>query len=108
MVTCGANGNIIVQNGADFFDLSSSDDYSNLILKLTSPDEEEQFPAEFFEVDEALTGDERAKAERYSEFFSDFADRRVAKLEEIDAPTFEQREASIRAFIERLKQDNDR
>ena len=108
MITCGANGNVVVQNGTESFDLSSSDDYSNLVLKLTSPDEREHFPAELFEVDKGLTGDERAKAERYSEFFSDFINRRAAKLEEIDVPTFEQREASIRAFIERLRRENDR
>lgn len=103
MITCGAAGNIIVRDGTESFDLSTSNGYSNLVLRLTSPDEREHFSAKLFEVDDNLAGTDRAKAERYSEFLSDYAKRREAKLEEIQDLTAEQRRASISEFIRQLE-----
>lgn len=108
MITCGTDGKVIVQLGeGKSFDLSASDQYADLLLWLTSPDERVQIDESDFEVDETLDGNNRAKAERYSDFISAFLKRRKDKLSESRALTAEKREESIKEFIEYLRQESE-
>ena len=107
MITCGTEGKVIVQIGKDSFDLSVSDEYADLVLRLTSPDTRIQFDESDFAVDESLVNESRAKAERYAQFLSDFLERRKDKLEEDETLTAEKREASIIEFIDNLKQKDE-
>lgn len=107
MITCGAEGKVIVQIGQESFDLSVSDEYAGLVLRLTSPDTRIQFSESDFAVDENLANENRAKAERYAQFLSDFLKRRKEKLEEDGLLAPEKREASIIEFIEKLKQKDE-
>ncbi len=103
MITCGDDGKVIIQLEGEIFNLSVSNEYADFILRLTSPDSKVQFCESDFEIDDKLDGDNRAKAERYSEFIADFLKKRKAKFEEDQMLTAEKREASIRDFIEQLK-----
>jgi hypothetical protein len=107
MITCGTEGKILVQIGQDSFDLSVSDEYANLVLRLTSPDTRIQFNESDFAVDESLANESRDKAERYAQFLTDFLERRKAKLEEDKTLSAEKREASIIEFIDNLKRKDE-
>ena len=103
MITCGDNGKVIIQLEGEAFNLSVSNEYADFVLRLTSPDARVQFCESDFKIDDKLDGDNRARAERYSEFVADFLKKRKAKFEEDQMLTAEKREASIRDFIEQLK-----
>lgn len=103
MITCDENGNVIVREGESSFNLSSSDEYAELVLLLTSPDKGVKVDAALFAVDENLSSGEKARADRYAAFLSDYAARRAAKFEADESIAAEQRDAAISAFIERLQ-----
>ena len=105
MIASGENGKVIVRDGEISFDLSKAEEYTALVLRLTNPDERVEFDAELFAVDESLTDEARAKANRYATFLSDFVRKRSEILKANKLLTAEQREAAIGAFIEQLKAD---
>lgn len=107
MITCGSDGRVIVNMDGSSFDLSVSDQYADLVLLLTSPDERVQVVESDFEVDEMLDGDNKAKAERYSAFICSFLKKRKEKLNEDLAITAEKREASINELIDYLAQEGE-
>lgn len=107
MITCGSDGRVIVNMDGRSFDLSVSDQYADLVLRLTSPDERVQIVESDFEVDEMLDGDNMAKAERYSAFICNFLKKRKEKLNEDQAITAEKREASINGLIDYLTQEGE-
>lgn len=107
MITCGDDGNVIVQLENESFNLSVTSEYADFILRLTSPDESILFNESDYGIDDELDGDRRAKAERYSAFICDFIARRKEKLDEEQMFTAETREAAIKEFIEHLKRGNE-
>ena len=89
--------------GGDSFDLSLAEQYAEFVLKLTDPNDQVELDEQFVSVDESLTGEAKAKADRYAAFLSSFVRRRAEKITEDKALTTEQREAAIDAFIDRLQ-----
>lgn len=103
MITCDANGKVIVRDGEDSFDLSLAEQYADFVLKLTDPSDQVELDEQFVSVDESLTGEAKAKADRYAAFLSSFVRRRAEIITADKALTTGQREAAIDAFIDRLQ-----
>lgn len=108
MITCGTDGKIAVEANGRTYDLASSEQYADFLLWITNPAATVSIDEGAFVVDVSTPEPNRAKAERYAEFLKEFANRRKSKLDGMDgSQTALEREASINAFIERLKSGNE-
>lgn len=104
MITCNEGGSIIIKTEDAVYDLSNSEQYANFLLWVTSPDEKKAIGGDAFEIADDVPDECRAKAARYADFLSDYAQRRTEKLTEMaKSLSAEQREARIKEFIASLK-----
>ena len=103
MIKTSSNGNIVIEVGGRSYDLSVSDQYADFLLWVTSPDEKTVIDQDMFKVAEDVPEEHQAKAARYADFLTDYSQRRQSKLNDIRKTlNSDQREADIKAFIERL------
>lgn len=103
MIKTSSNGNIVIEVGGRSYDLSVSDQYADFLLWVTSPDEKTVIDQDMFKVAEDVPEEHQAKAARYADFLTDYSQRRQSKLNDIRKTlNIDQREADIKAFIERL------
>lgn len=103
MMKTSSNGNIVIEVGGRSYDLSVSDQYADFLLWVTSPDEKTVIDQDMFKVAEDVPEEHQAKAARYADFLTDYSQRRQSKLNDIRKTlNTDQREADIKAFIERL------
>lgn len=103
MIKTSSNGNIVIEVGGRSYDLSVSDQYADFLLWVTSPDEKTVIDQDMFKVAEDVPEEHQAKAARYADFLTDYSQRRQSKLNDIRKTlNTDQREADIKAFIERL------
>lgn len=104
MIEASISGNIVIKAGGRSYDLSVSDQYTDFLLWVTSPDEKAAIDEDAFTVADDVPKEHREKADRYAEFLKDYSQRRQIKLSEIkQGLTTDQREDDIKAFISRLK-----
>lgn len=103
MIKTSSNGNIVIEVGGRSYDLSVSNQYADFLLWVTSPDEKTVIDQDMFKVAEDVPEEHQAKAARYADFLTDYSQRRQSKLNDIRKTlNTDQREADIKAFIERL------
>lgn len=108
MIKTNASGGIVVEVNDQVYSLSNTEQYTAFLMWLTSPDDVNAIPADAFKVDPNLSDELEAKATRYSHFLEDFAERREAKLAELEKSlTAEQRESAIDKFITELKGEDE-
>lgn len=104
MISTTNESEIVVKVGNKSYKLSSSKEYAEFLIWVTSPDPAIDISPDQFEVDPSVPDQDRPKAERYSEFLKGFAARRKEKLSTVDdGLTAEEREARIKEFINELK-----
>lgn len=103
MVTINKDGHVIISLDDLSYDLNVSKDYSDFLLKVTSPSSDVNLNEDCFTIEEGLDDDKSAKARRYAEFLIDFVQRREKQQDEAGKlSTAKEREEKIRAFIDRL------
>ena len=103
MVTINKDGHVIISLDDLSYDLNVSKDYSDFLLKVTSPSSDVNLNEDCFTIEEGLDEDKSAKARRYAEFLIDFVQRREKQQDEAGKlSTAKEREEKIRAFIDRL------
>lgn len=76
MVTINKDGHVIISLDDLSYDLNVSKDYSDFLLKVTSPSSDVNLNEDCFTIEEGLDDDKSAKARRYAEFLIDFVQRR--------------------------------
>lgn len=72
MVTINKDGHVIISLDDLSYDLNVSKDYSDFLLKVTSPSSDVNLNEDCFTIEEGLDDDKSAKARRYAEFLIDF------------------------------------
>lgn len=105
MIRSNVKGQIVVEANGKPYNLSVSEEYSNFLLWITTPNSDIAIDEKTFQVADDLAESERGKAERYAEFLADFAKRRKERLAEMNKSLSpEVREARVNEFIDRLNQ----
>ena len=82
MIKINERGDVVVATGADTYNLGDPEQYRAFLLWLTDPDGAVEIPASLFEIDQACPPAAVEKAERYSVFLSEFADKREKAIAE--------------------------
>lgn len=101
MLSVNEEGHVIISLDDSSYDLTISKDYSDFLLRVTSPSS--NLNEGCFEVEEGLDDDRNAKALRYSEFLVDFLQRREKMLEVVgELTSAQEREQKIKSFVDRL------
>lgn len=76
--------NIVLENNERIYDfLNNLDDYKEIILKLTDPNDLEKGDFDL-SIDEPIIDDEREICENYKRFIEDFLEKRKSILEDIE------------------------
>jgi len=106
MIVCDNNGSIVVNANNCSYQLSNSDDYTDFLLWLTSPNPADSIDDSAFEVDENVPEEHRELAQRYAEFLSEFAEIRKDRLSSKDEDSgYDQLKSRVNELIESFKGD---
>lgn len=106
MIACDNNGSIVVNANNCSYQLSNSDDYTDFLLWLTSPNPADSIDDSAFEVDENVPEEHRELAQRYAEFLSEFAEIRKDRLSSKDEDSgYDQLKSRVNELIESFKGD---
>ena len=106
MIACDNDGSIVVNANNCSYQLSSSDDYADFLLWLTSPNPADSIDDSAFEVDENVPEEHRELAQRYAEFLSEFAEIRKDRLSSKDEDSgYDQLKSRVNELIESFKGD---
>lgn len=106
MIACDNNGSIVVNVNNCSYQLSNSDDYTDFLLWLTSPNPADSIDDSAFEVDENVPEEHRELAQRYAEFLSEFAEIRKDRLSSKDEDSgYDQLKSRINELIDSFKGD---
>lgn len=106
MIACDNNGSIVVNANNCSYQLSNSDDYTDFLLWLTSPNPADSIDDSAFEVDENVPEEHRELAQRYAEFLSEFAETRKDRLSSKDEDSgYDQLKSRVNELIESFKGD---
>lgn len=106
MIACDNDGSIVVNANNCSYQLSSSDDYADFLLWLTSPNPADSIDDSAFEVDENVPEEHRELAQRYAEFLSEFAEIRKDRLSSKDEDSgYNQLKSRVNELIESFKGD---
>lgn len=106
MIVCDNNGSIVVNANNWSYQLSNSDDYTDFLLWLTSPNPADSIDDSAFEVDENVPEEHRELAQRYAEFLSEFAEIRKDRLSSKDEDSgYDQLKSRVNELIESFKGD---
>ena len=98
-----SDGDVILEIDEEQFILTDSSSYSKFLLWITNPDPDVVVARDSFAVAEALTGEERERAQRYADFLDQFVEKRKAKLDEFkNELSFDVRRREIENFISAL------
>ena len=108
MIKCDAKGEIVVKTEDAEYNLSITEDYTNFLIWITTPSENESICNDAFVVDDKIDETNRAKADRYSSFLCDFVNKRNEILKDKEMLSDEEREEQIKAFLEKLKGDDNK
>lgn len=82
MIKINECGDVVVAAGTGTYNLGDPEQYRAFLLWLTDPDGSVVIPASLFEADPACPPAVAEKAERYSVFLSEFADKREKVIAE--------------------------
>lgn len=102
MITMGENGNIIINVNVHTYDLSSPEDYTELLLWLTSPDPTTPIDSNAFEIDPDASAESKEMLERYGSFLKTFVEKRESMIQEASTKPFPKREEEIKELLNRL------
>lgn len=102
MITMGENGNIIINANVHTYDLSSPEDYTELLLWLTSPDPAISIDSKAFEIDPDASDESKETLERYGSFLKTFVKKRESMILDVSAKPFSKREEEIKKLLNRL------
>lgn len=103
MITMGENDNIIISANVHTYDLSSLEDYTELLLWLTSPDPTTLIDSNAFEIDpDASSAESKEMLERYGSFLKTFVEKRESMVQEASTKPFLKREEEIKELLNRL------
>lgn len=106
MIVCDNNSSIVVNANNCSYQLSNSDDYTDFLLWLTSPNPADSIDDSAFEVDENVPEEHRELAQRYAEFLSEFAEIRKDRLSSKDEDSgYDQLKSRVNELIESFKGD---
>lgn len=104
MITCDDNGGILVDVDGRSYCLSDTEQYSEFLLRVTSPDPGDDIADASFEVDESVPEERRECAQRYADFLIDFAKARRERLSsKSEGCSYEQLQSKIEALIQSLQ-----
>ena len=88
-----SNDKIIFENNGKVYDfLNNLDDYKEIILLLTNPNELEELD---LEIEETITEEEKKICKNYKKFIEDFLEDRESILKEVEQKFEEQKNMSI-------------
>lgn len=105
MIRSSEKGEVIVAIDNKAYNLSVNDEYVELLLKITSPDESIVFDEDVFSIDDASDSEYEEKLRRYSDFLKRFSDVRSKEIAEAKSQSaMDKRVSEIADFIEELKQ----
>lgn len=103
MIAMGENDNIIIKTNVHTYDLSSPEDYTELLLWLTSPDPTIPIDSNAFEIDpDASSVESKEMLDRYGSFLKTFVEKRESMIQEASTKPFPKREEEIKELLNRL------
>lgn len=106
MINCDNNGSIVVNANNCSYKLSNSDDYTDFLLWLTSPNPADSIDGSAFEVDESVPEEHRELAQRYAEFLTEFAEIRAERLSSKgEGSGYDQLKSRVNELISSFKGD---
>lgn len=104
MITCSADGKISVNVDGKSYCLSDTEQYSEFLLLVTSPDLGDGIAEASFKVDDGVPEEYRECAQRYADFLIDFAKARRERLSSNgEGRSYEQLQSKIETLIQSLQ-----
>lgn len=109
MLSINSDDQIVIKISSDEWNLEDSESYAEFLIWVTTPKKDPTITKEIFELDTSISKECKPRAERYSEFLREFADRRNALLKkhEEEQMSFEDFVKSIDDYIELLSSSEE-
>lgn len=102
MIAMSENDEIIITANAATYALPSPEDYTELLLWLTSPDPAISIDSNAFEIDPNASAESKETLERYGSFLKTFVKKRESMIQDASTKPFLKREEEIKELLNRL------